>query len=141
MHTEIFPLLARSDTRVLIASASVSCGEPAEICTELERVDLNEYITNGENGVYLIRAVGDSMEAEIRRGDLMIVNRNLQARGGDVVVAYVNGNYTVKIYKPKRNALMLVPKNAKYKSQIITRRDDFEVFGVVTDVLHKLKKN
>lgn len=134
---QLFP---RTKNSVLLASASVSCGEPLEICTELERIDLNEFITNGQDGVYLIRANGDSMEHEIRRGDMLIVNRNLCANSGDAVVALVNGDYTVKDYQPKRNGLMLVPKNAKYKTQTITRADDFEVFGVVTGILRDFKK-
>lgn len=137
---EIYKIKPRAETSVLVALASAPCGSPQEICTELEIVDLNEFITGGESAVYLIRARGDSMEAEIRRGDLMVVNRNLPAEPGDAIVAFVNGDISVKIYKPDRNGLTLVPKNAKYKSQIITPHDDFEIFGVVTDVLHKLKK-
>jgi len=134
-------ILPRSEnTFVLCALASAPCGSPAEICTELERIDLNEEFTGGESGVYLIRASGDSMEHYIRRGDLMIVNRNLQPESGDAIVAFLNGDYTIKTYKPNHNGLTLVPKNAKYESQTITHKDDFEVFGVVTDVLHKLKK-
>lgn len=137
---EIYKIKPRAETSVLVALASAPCGSPQEICTELEIVDLNEFITGGESGVYLIRAKGDSMEAEIRRGDLMVVNRNVPAEKGDAIVAFVNGDISVKIYKPERNGLTLVPKNKKYKSQIITSHDDFEIFGVVTDVLHKLKK-
>lgn len=137
---EIYKIKPRAETSILIALASAPCGSPQEICAELETIDLNEFITGGASGVYLIRAKGDSMEAEIRRGDLMVVNRNLPAEAGDAIVAFVNGSISVKIYKPSQNGLTLVPKNAKYKSQTITRRDDFEIFGVVTDVLHKLKK-
>lgn len=140
MKTEIFPLFPRTNNTVLAALASVSCGEPAEICTELERLDLNEFITEGQDGVYLIRANGDSMEHEIRIGDWLIVNRNLTPNSGDAIVAFVNGDYTVKDYQPKRNGLTLVPKNSKYKSQTITRKDDFEIFGVITGVLRRFKK-
>lgn len=138
---EILKLKSHSVNYILMASASISCGEPAEICTELEKVDLNEFVTAGSDGVYLIRANGDSMEHEIRRGDWLVVNRNLQAHFGDAVLAFVNGDYTIKDYQPRRNGLMLVPKNAKYKSQAITRKDDFEIFGVVTGIFRNFKKN
>lgn len=137
----MFEILTRSETSVLIALAEISCGSAQEICTELERIDLNEFVTNGETGVFLIRARGDSMETDIRRGDLLIVNRNLQPQSGDAVVAFVNGDYIVKDYKPKRQGLMLVPRNDKYQSQTIKRTDDFEIFGVVTDVLRKMRKS
>ncbi len=137
---EILKLFSRTENYVLMASASVSCGEPAEICTELERVDLNEFVTEGSDGVYLIRANGDSMEHEIRIGDWLMVNRNQSANFGDAIVAFVNGDYVVKDYQPKRNGLTLVPKNAKYKSQTITSKDDFEIFGVVTGILRNFNK-
>lgn len=138
--TEILSLYPRTNSSVLMATNSISCGEPVEICTELERVDLNEFVTGGQDGVYLIRANGDSMEHEIRRGDLLVVNRNLQANAGDVVVSCVNGDYVVKDYQPKRNGLWLVPKNEKYKPIKVTAKDDYEMFGVVTGILRNFKK-
>ena len=140
MHLEIYPVAAETSNSMLLASVQVPAGEPQDICTELEKIDLNEFITGGKDGVYLIRVVGDSMETDIRNGDLIIVNRNLAPNSGDIIVAAVNGAYTIKIYKPVRNGLFLVPANAKYKSKSISPRDDFEIFGVVTDVLHNLRK-
>jgi SOS-response transcriptional repressor LexA len=138
----MFEILPRSpQTRVLMALASISCGDPAEICTELERVDLNEFVTNGESGVYLLRAKGDSMEAEIRRGDMLIVNTNLQAETGDAVVARVNGDYIVKDFTTNRGGLFLVPKNKKYDSIKVTAKDDYEIVGVVTGIVRGFKKN
>jgi DNA polymerase V len=133
-------IYSQTDTRVMMAIASISCGEPQEISTELEKIDLNEFITGGKDGVFLIRAINDSMEHEIRNGDWMTVNRNLSPECGDAVVAYLNGQYLVKDYKPKRNGLFLVPKNPKYPAQKVTADDDFETFGVVTGILRKFKK-
>jgi DNA polymerase V len=106
----------------------------------LERIDLNEFVTGGNAGVYLIRADNDSMEHEIKCGDFLIVNRERPAVFGDAVVACVNGRFTVKDYQPKRNGLFLVPKNANYPAQKVTAKDDFEVFGVVTGILRNFKK-
>lgn len=137
---EIYSLKSQTENYVMMALASISCGSPQEICTELERIDLNEFITNGQTGIYLIRADSDSMEHEIRDGDYMIVNRELAPNSGDAVVAYINGRFTVKDFKPKNNGLFLVPKNEKYQPQIITAKDDFEIFGVVTGIVRKFKK-
>lgn len=133
-------ILKRSDRRVLVASSAISCGKPADICTELELIDLNEFITDGKDGVYLIRANGDSMEHKIFRGDWMIVDRNLQANFGDAIVAFVNGDYVVKDYQPKRNGLCLVPKNKKYATIAVTAKDDYKTFGVVTGIVRSFKK-
>ncbi len=122
-----------------LASVAVNCGEPLEISNEIEQFDLNESLTNGGDGVYFVRVVGDSMESEIFHGDLLIVNRNLQASDGDKIVASVNGSFTVKIFR-QSPVLQLVASNGKYTPRRITRRDDFQIFGVVTHVIHSLKK-
>ncbi len=63
--TEFAPLLTHSENYCLMATVAVPAGEPIEIESELEKVDFNEYLTSGAEGVYLIRVSGDSMEAEI----------------------------------------------------------------------------
>ncbi len=120
---------------------SVSAGEPAESESLFERVDLNRFVTGGSEDVYMIRANGDSMETEIKSGDWLIVNRNLQPNGGDKILACVGNSYTVKIFAPDRNGLSLVASNGKYAPRKITAKDGCEIFGVVTHVLHTIKKN
>ena len=139
--SEFIPLAPTCDQFILLASASIPAGEPSNVCTEFERLNFHEHITGGSDGVYTVRAIGDSMETEIRNGDLLVVNRNLLPKSGDIVIASVNGAFTVKVFQRKQSGLFLVPKNDNYEPQIITRKDDFEVFGVVTFILHQVKKN
>lgn len=139
MLTEFIPLSPHSEKLSPMASVAVCAGEPAEISNELEQIDFNDYLTNGNDGVYLIRVVGDSMETEIFHGDLLIVNRNLQAKHNDKIVASVNGNFTVKIFR-ERPTLQLVASNGKYLPKKITKRDDFQIFGVVTHIVRQIKK-
>ncbi|MCY7346376.1 MAG: S24 family peptidase [Pyrinomonadaceae bacterium] len=124
----------------MAASGSIAAGEPQEVEPLFEKINLGEFVTNGSDEVYMIRANGDSMEAEIKSGDWLIVNRNLQARNGDKILACLGSSYTVKIFSPNNNGLHLVSANGKYPPRQITRRDNFEIFGVVTHVLHSLKK-
>ncbi len=119
------------------ASVAISCGAVADISNDLEPFDFNQYLTNGSDGVFYINVVGDSMEAEIYQGDLLVVNRNLQAQGGDKVLASVNGSFTVKILC-RRPKLRLVAANAEYDSIEISRRDDFQIFGVITHIIRKI---
>jgi len=119
---------------------TVAAGEPAETESLFERVDLNEFVTNGSEDVFMIRADGDSMETEIKSGDWMIVNRALQARNGDKILACVGNSYMVKIFASNKSGLHLVSSNGKYAPRSITKRDNFVIFGVVTHVLHTVKK-
>lgn len=138
--TDFISLTPNSKTHARLASVAVTAGEPAEISGELEQFDFNEHLTGGNDAVYFVRVVGDSMETEIFHGDLLIVNRNLQAKDGDRIIASVNGSYTVKIFSSSQNGLRLVASNGKYPSRNITSKDDFEIFGVVTHVVRQLKK-
>jgi len=138
--TDFLPLAPHSENYSLMATVAVPAGKPSEIESELERVDFNEYLTGGEEGVYLMRVEGDSIEAEIFHGDLLIVNRNLQPQPGDKVIARVGASYTVKIYSPCKNGLRLVASNEKYKPRFVNKKEDCEIFGVVTHVIHRLKK-
>ena len=71
--TEFTSLAPHSKTSARLASVAITAGEPAEISNEFEQFDFNEHLTNGSDGVYFVRVVGDSMETEIFHGDLLVV--------------------------------------------------------------------
>ena len=125
----------------MAASGSIAAGDPQEVEPLFEQINLGEFVTNGSDEVYMIRADGDSMEAEIRSGDWMVVNRNLQARNGDRIIASVGGCFTVKVFSSCVGGLRLVASNGNYAPRKMSAQDDFEIFGVVTHVLHCFKKN
>lgn len=141
MHLDIKYLPPHSESTIPFVSVCVPAGEASEVSAEFCRVDLNEFVTGGKEGFFTVRIIGNSMETEIRHGDLVIVNTNLSPNSGDVVVVEVNGAHTVKIYQPFRNGLRLVPANKQYQTKTVTPKDSCEVFGVVTGVFHTLKKN
>ena len=134
---ELYP---HSKNYCLMATVAVPAGEPSEIESELEPIDFNGYLTGGTDGVYFVEVEGDSMEVEIFHGDALVVNRNLQPQPGDKVVARVGAAYTVKIYSPCKNGLRLVASNDKYEPRFVNKKEDCEIFGVVTHVIHRLKK-
>ncbi|MBA4124463.1 MAG: S24 family peptidase [Acidobacteria bacterium] len=138
--TKFLPLLPRSGKTILAATVGISAGDATEISAELERIDFNEELTHGRDDVFLTHANGDSMEAEIFHGDWLIINRGLQPNAGDIVVARVGADYTVKIYSPCRNGLRLVASNEKYATRFVNKKEDCEIFGVVMHVVHRLKK-
>lgn len=137
---DFIPLRPRSGKTCLLATVAIPAGEATEITAELERIDFNEHLTAGSDGVYSVRVNGDSMEAEIFHGDWLIVNRNLCPQRGDIVVARIGAAYTVKIFSPCRNGLRLVASNEKYAARFVSRKEDYEIFGVVTHVVHRVKK-
>ena len=102
-----------------------------------ERIDLNKKLIKHPNATYLVRVAGDSMiNARIDDGDLLIVDRAMEAGHKDIVLAVLNGEFTVKRIVRQMNRLFLVAANPKYPPFEVTPEMDFEVWGKVTYIFH-----
>jgi DNA polymerase V len=76
-------------------------------------------------------------DANIHSGDILVVDRSIEASSGKIVVAVINGEFTVKRFVLKGNAAFLMPENPKYPALKIEAGSDFRIWGVVTFVIHK----
>lgn len=106
-----------------------------------QRLDLNELCITHPEATYFVRCQGDSMiEAGIQSGDVLIVNRALNATHGDIVIASLHGELTVKELRlrPKPG---LFPRNPNYQAIMLNDTHALEIFGVVTYALHSLRHN
>lgn len=103
-----------------------------------EPLDLNRLCIRQEAATFLLRVEGDSMiEAGIYPGDILVVDRSLDALHGDIVVAAVDGEFTVKELALKPSPRLL-PRNPRY-APIVPEEGGWELFGVVTFALHTLR--
>ena len=101
-----------------------------------ESLDLNELCVQHPTATYYVRASGNSMiEAGIHDQDVLVVDRSLRATDGNIVVAALNGEFTVKVLTTKPS-LALEPRNEAYNTINISEDDEFDIFGVVTFVVH-----
>ena len=119
---------------------SVPAGFPSPASDYCEsRLDLNELCIKTPAATYFVRAQGDSMiDAGIFPGDVLVVDRSLTARHGDIVIAEFNGELTVKKLELKPQT-RLVPMNKKHAPVDIPEGAELEIFGVVTTSIHSLK--
>jgi DNA polymerase V len=119
----------------------VPAGFPSPAQDYVERaLDLNELLVKRPSATYFVRAQGDSMiDAGIFPGDILVVDRSLEARHGDVVIACLNGELTVKRLETRPHS-RLVPMNKAYAPIDIPEDADLELFGVVTNVVHSLRQ-
>lgn len=110
---------------------------PAEDYLE-QNLDLNEHLIQHPAATFFVRADGDSMKgAGIHPGDILIVDRALEPTSGKVVIAVIQGEFTVKRIRISAGKISLEPENPQYKSIEIDPNSDFRVWGVVIYVIHK----
>jgi DNA polymerase V len=123
-----------------LASSAISAGFPSPADDHIEQaLDLNEHLVKHPAATFFVRADGDSMlGAGIHPGDLLIVDRALEAREGSVIIAVVDGEFTVKRFEKRGGTIFLSPENAAYAPIEIKEGMDFEVWGVVTNAVHRM---
>ena len=119
----------------------ISAGFPSPAEDHMDiGLDLNEYLVKHPSATFYIYIKGNSMiNSGIYDGDLIIVDRSLEATSNSIVVAVINGEFTVKKIQKKHDKIYLIPDNNDYKPIKITREMDFEIWGVVTYTIHTPK--
>lgn len=118
----------------------VPAGFPSPATDHLEGLfDLNRLLLRHPDATYLLRVSGESMAgAEIHAGDLLAVDKHLEADHNHIVVAVVHGECTVKRLVREGAKWWLKPENPAYKPYEITDTDELRIWGVVTHVVHEL---
>lgn len=110
---------------------------PAEQYAETP-LDLNELLVRNPPATYFVRASGDSMTgAGIRSGDILVVDRSLDAAAGSIVIANIDGEFTVKILRNAGGQITLEPANPRYPAIRFTEGMELRLFGVVTAMIHQ----
>lgn len=104
-----------------------------------DSIDLNRHLVKHPETTFLVRVVGESMkDAGIHPNDMLIVDSSLEVTNGQVVIAVVNGDLTVKRILKDRDKLWLMPENEEFSPIKIDEHTDFHIWGVVTNVIHAL---
>lgn len=120
-------------------AAGARAGFPSPAGDYLQnQLDLNEHLIQHPAATFIVRVQGDSMvDANLNDGDLLLVDRSVQARNRHIVLAMINGEFTVKRLVKSAHGVFLKPENKAYKAIEVTEGMDFEVWGVVTHIIHK----
>jgi DNA polymerase V len=143
MKLEFFhPSLSKGDALPLF-SATVKAGFPSPADDFVERkLDLNELLIKHPAATFFVRVDGNSMiDASIKDGDILIVDRALTPVCGKIVVAALSGEFTVKRIKEVSGQTFLVAENPNYPPIRVDNCEDFTIFGTVTYVIHDVCAN
>lgn len=127
--------------RIPVALEAVAAGWPSAAQDYFSgEIDLNEHLIDDPAATFLVRVVGDSMvNAGIFDGDELIVDRSLEPRSGDVVIALVDSEITVKRLRLGREGAVLQAENPQYADIVLSEQSDLVVWGVVTRCLHYVR--
>lgn len=139
MNTVVRRLALNNHPVPLRLFTEVACGWPSPAADYEETpLSLDELVNVGAYSTFLVRARGDSMYPLIRDGDVLIVDKSADPVPGDVVVAVVAGDFTVKRLGNAGGHDALIPENKTMAPIIIGEDEQVEIWGVVTWNLHCL---
>ena len=136
---EIFALEQKAIVKCPLFICGVSAGFPSPADDHIDRkLDLNELLIQNPAASFFVRVEGDSMKnAGINHGDILVVDRSVEATNGKIIIGIVNGDLTVKRLVRNHNSCKLVAENPDYQPVEITEEMEFSVWGVVTSVIHQ----
>ena len=129
-------------TALPFAESGPQAGFPSPVASQYqEKIDLNRELVSHPESTFYARVVGDSMiDANIYAGDILVVDRSLDFQNGDIAVCIVDDEFTVKHIFVEKDYVRLVPANDLYPELRIESDQQFSVWGVVTYVIHAVRR-
>jgi DNA polymerase V len=139
-HLQIFMASFSRHHRLTLYQQAVVAGFPSPAEDHIDqKLDLNCYLIRNPAATFYVRVTGDSMiGAGIHSGDLLIVDRSLDATSGRIVIAVLYGELTVKRFYKEDNRILLLAEHADYPPIEIHDLQELNIWGVVTVVIHRV---
>ena len=119
-----------------IAENAIPAGFPSVADDAKSSIDIAAYLVKRPESTYFIRVAGDSMTgAGIFDGDLLVVDRSLIPDHGDIVIAVVNNEFTVKRLYKNGSKIELRAENPRFRKLTLNAEIEFDIWGVVTNAI------
>lgn len=122
-----------------MVSAKVDAGFPSPADDHMERsIDLNEELIRNKASTFCVRVQGESMrDAGIHAGDVLVVDRSVTPANKQIVIAMIDGEFTVKRFRKYGDKLFLEAANPDFPSIQISEDQELIIWGAVTYIIHK----
>lgn len=139
---EVFGADVSSGLALPYADQGIQAGFPNPAQDYLDLcLDLNKELVTNPPATFYGRVRGDSLvEADVREGDILIIDKSLTPVQDDLVVAFIDGDFTLKFIHIDQNVVWLMPANEQYRPIKVTAENDFLVWGVVTYTIRDNRK-
>jgi DNA polymerase V len=133
------PAMGKPPISLPLFGHKVPAGFPSPADDYIEgRLSLDEHLVRHKESTFFVRAKGNSMVgAGIFDNDLLVVDKSLDASSGDIVIAVIDGELTVKRLIKRGGKVILKPENARYKEIELQDGQELQVWGVVTSTVKK----
>jgi DNA polymerase V len=124
-----------------MAQSGIHAGFPSPATDYMtQAIDLNKELVRHPAATFYGRVVGDSMiDAGVEEGDILVIDKSLEAREGDMAVCFVDGEFTLKHLHFHEGGLTLRPANSNYPEIEVCEGVDFVMWGVVTYVIKRVR--
>ena len=135
------PFAKRTSLKLPLVSASVEAGFPSPADDHLERgIDLNEELIRNPAATFLVRVKGESMrDAGIHTGDTLIVDKSVTPSDRQIVVAMIDGEFTVKRFRKVNGRVFLEAANDSFAPIEVSENQELTIWGAVTYIIHQAR--
>lgn len=140
VKVDIFKVDINKTLSIPFTESLISAGFPSTAESFVDRaLDINDLLIKHPESTFYIRVIGDSMiNAGINTGDILVVDRASTFTNNKIAVVRINNEFTVKRISFTQDKILLIAENDNYAPIEITQEMDFEVWGIVTFVVHKV---
>ena len=134
--------LARTrSTRFPLMESGVSAGPPVSTSDDTVTVDIVDFLVSNPDSTFFVNVIGDSMkDIGIYDGDTLIIDRSITPKSGEIIVARVFNELTVKRFVRNGKRVILAAENRAHKNIEVTEDMDFSIIGVVTTSIKKFRR-
>ncbi len=135
------PIPFEKRTSLPLVSASVEAGFPSPADDHLERgIDLNEELVRNPAATFYVRVKGESMrDAGIHPGDLLMIDRSVTPVDRQIVVAMIDGEFTVKRFRKRNGKITLEAENPAFQPIEVGEDQELTIWGAVTYIIHQAR--
>ena len=140
-YCQIYEVCDKNLVQVPLVNNKVAAGFPSPAAGyEEESLNINDLLITNAPATFYIRVTGNSMiDANINEGDILVVDKSIEPAHGQVVIAIVNGDFTVKTLYMKDGDIKLLPANPDYPEILLSGEDQLNIWGVVSYAIKKFK--
>ena len=137
----LIPFQRSTSLNLPLVSASVEAGFPSPADDHLERgIDLNEELIRNPAATFLVRVKGESMrDAGIHSGDTLIVDKSVTPADRQIVVAMIDGEFTVKRFRKVNGKIFLEAANDSFSPIEVGENQELTIWGAVTYIIHQAR--